>query len=51
MKAAQAASGKKLGVIFQTRYEKGVQQLRQMIGEGRFGRILSARSYLTWSRP
>lgn len=22
-----------------------------MIGEGRFGRILSARSYLTWSRP
>ena len=51
MKAAQAASGKKLGVIFQTRYEKGVQQLRQMIGEGRFGRILSARSYLAWSRP
>ena len=31
--------------------KKGVQQLRQMIGEGRFGRILSARSYLTWSRP
>lgn len=39
MKAAEAASGKKLGVIFQIRYEKGVQQLRQMIREGRFGRI------------
>ena len=51
MKAASEKTGKKLGVIFQTRYEASVQQLRNMIRDGAFGRIISARSILTWSRP
>lgn len=38
-------------MIFQTRYEESVQQLRRMIQDGAFGHILSARSILTWSRP
>lgn len=44
-------TGKKLGVIFQTRYTKSVETLKKMILEGAFGSILSARSYLTWDRP
>ena len=51
MKAVSERTGKKLGVIFQTRYEESVQQLRRMIQDGAFGHILSARSILTWSRP
>lgn len=43
-------TGVKLGVIFQTRYTKGVEILRKMIQEGKFGKILGARSYLTWNR-
>ena len=41
----------KLGVIFQTRYNKGVEKLKEMISRGDFGKILTARSYLTWNRP
>ena len=37
----------KLGVIFQTRYTKSVEKLREMIQRGDFGKILTARSYLT----
>lgn len=51
MKTVSERTGKKLGVIFQTRYEESVQQLRRMIQDGAFGRILSARSIFTWSRP
>lgn len=40
----------KLGDIFQTRYVKGCQEIKKMIEEGRLGRILSARFYLSWSR-
>ena len=40
----------KLGVIFQTRYTKSVEKLREMIQRGDFGKILTARSYLTWNR-
>lgn len=50
MKHVQKETGKKLGVIFQTRYTLGVQRLRKMIEEGVFGKIISARSMLTWSR-
>lgn len=42
--------GVKLGVIFQTRYVKGCGEIKKLIEEGRLGRILSARSYLSWSR-
>lgn len=51
MAEAEKRTGKKLGVIFQTRYEDSVITLRRMIREGAFGRILSARSFLTWNRP
>lgn len=51
MLRVQQQTGKKLGVIFQTRYNKGIAALRQFIKEGRFGKILSARSILTWNRP
>lgn len=51
MKAVSEETGRKLGVIFQTRYENSVQTLRAMVRDGAFGRILSARSILTWNRP
>lgn len=43
-------SGTALGVIFQTRYVKGCMELKKIISSGRIGRILSASSFLTWSR-
>ena len=43
-------AGSKLGVIFQTRYVKGCMELKRLIDEGRLGKILSASSFLTWSR-
>ena len=47
----QQRTGRKLGVIFQTRYTKSVEKLKELMDAGYFGRILSARSYLTWNRP
>lgn len=47
----QKETGVKLGVIFQTRYTKSVEKLKEMISRGDFGRIHTARSYLTWNRP
>lgn len=40
----------KLGVIFQTRYVKGCVELKKLIEEGKLGKIMAARSYLSWSR-
>lgn len=51
MLRVQKETGVKLGVIFQTRYTKSVEKLKEMIARGDFGRILTARSYLTWNRP
>lgn len=47
----QEETGVKLGVIFQTRYSKSVETLKKMIAQGDFGKIISARSSLTWNRP
>lgn len=47
----QQETGVRLGVIFQTRYTKGVETLKEMIDRGDFGKILTARSTLTWNRP
>ena len=47
----QKETGVKLGVIFQTRYTKSVEKLKEMIARGDFGKILAARSILTWNRP
>jgi len=43
-------TGIKLGVIFQTRYVKGCMEMKRMIEEGRLGKIIGARSYLSWIR-
>lgn len=51
MLRVQKETGRKLGVIFQTRYTKSVEKLKEMMSRGDFGKILSARSYLTWNRP
>jgi len=44
-------NGVALGVIFQTRYVKGCMELKKIIETGKLGKILSASSFLTWSRP
>lgn len=44
------AEGVKLGVIFQTRYVKGCMEIKKLIDEGKLGRIIAARSYLSWRR-
>lgn len=51
MLRVQRQTGVPLGVVFQTRFIQGVEMLRAMVREGRFGRIVSARSQLTWNRP
>lgn len=51
MLRVQKETGQKLGVIFQTRYTKSVELLKDYIQAGRFGKILGARSNLTWNRP
>lgn len=51
MLQVQKETGVKLGVIFQTRYTQSVEKLRKMISQGAFGKIISARSILTWNRP
>lgn len=42
--------GVKLGVIFQTRYVKGCMEIKKLIEEGKLGKIIAARSYLSWKR-
>lgn len=42
--------GVKLGIIFQTRYVKGCMDIKKLIQEGKLGKLLTARSYLSWSR-
>lgn len=51
MIASSIENGVKLGVIFQTRYVRGCVELKEMIEEGKIGKVLGARSYLSWSRP
>lgn len=40
----------KLGVIFQTRYATGYKAIKDILKSGKIGRILGARSYLSWQR-
>lgn len=47
----QQETGVKLGVIFQTRYTRSVEILKQMYEDGAFGKVHAARSFLTWNRP
>ncbi len=39
------------GVIFQCRYNNSAQLVKKAVESGRLGKIISARSTLTWTRP
>lgn len=39
------------GVILQCRYNKSSQLVKKALNDGRLGKIISARSTLTWTRP
>ncbi|MBO5884563.1 MAG: Gfo/Idh/MocA family oxidoreductase [Clostridia bacterium] len=39
------------GVIFQCRYNNPAQLVKKAITQGKLGKVLSARSVLTWNRP
>ena len=43
--------GKLYGVIFQCRYNNSAKLVKSALTSGKLGKILSARSTLTWSRP
>lgn len=43
--------GLKFGVIFQCRYNDSAQLVKKRVEEGKLGKILTARSILTWTRP
>ena len=42
--------GVQFGVIFQCRYNNSAQLVKNAVSSGKLGRIISARSVLTWSR-
>ncbi len=42
---------KQYGVIFQCRYNNAARLVKKAVEEGKLGRIISARSTLSWSRP
>lgn len=44
-------SGKLFGVIFQCRYNDASVFVKQRLQSGKLGKIISARSTLTWTRP
>ena len=44
-------NGRQLGVIFQNRYIEGIQEVKKLIEQGKFGRITGAFSTLNWWRP
>lgn len=48
---AAKESGKQFGVIFQCRYNDSAQLVKSAIESGKLGKIISARSTLTWARP
>ena len=43
--------GVQFGVIFQCRYNNSARLVKEAVESGRLGKIISARSTLTWSRP
>lgn len=43
--------GVHFGVIFQCRYNKSARLVKEAVESGKLGKIISARSTLTWSRP
>lgn len=51
MLATAAATGRKLGVVLQNRYNPPMQRLREAVDEGRLGRILLGNATVRWYRP
>ena len=43
--------GVQFGVIFQCRYNNSAKLVKDAVTSGRLGKVISARSTLTWSRP
>lgn len=48
---AEKETGMALGVIFQSRYESGVREMKKLIETGKLGKITGAWSTMNWSRP
>lgn len=44
-------TGMTLGIIFQSRYIAGVQEMKRVIDQGKIGRLLGTYSTMHWSRP
>ncbi len=44
-------TGKQFGIIFQCRYNDSAQLVKKAVVRGKLGKIISARSTLTWTRP
>ncbi len=51
MLATAAATGRKLGVVLQNRYNPPMQRLREALDAGRLGRILLGNATVRWYRP
>ena len=51
MIAMEQETGLALGVIFQSRYEAGVREMKRLIQEGTLGELRGAWSTMNWSRP
>jgi len=49
--AVAKETGRKFGVIFQCRYNDASQLVKQALDSGKLGKVISARSTLTWFRP
>lgn len=49
--AVAKATGRKFGVISQCRYNSPAQLVKHALISGRLGKVISARSTLTWARP
>lgn len=50
MIAAQRETGKKLGIIFQTRFEPFFRRVKQVIADGRLGRLIGVHASVHWYR-
>lgn len=49
--AVAKETGRNFGVIFQCRYNDASQLVKQALDSGKLGKVISARSTLTWFRP
>lgn len=50
MKAAADKSGKRLGIIFQNRYNEGTVFAKELLDSGKLGKVLGCSAELLWNR-